>query len=248
MSNPSQTAEPVVSLRGVGLCYQRKRTLLGRGGGEFWAIKDASLDLHRGETLGVIGRNGSGKSTLLKILAGILRPDRGEMRTDGSRSTLLSLQVGFVPYLSGRENIILSGLLLGMPRTKIEDRLESIIEFAELGEFIDEPINTYSAGMRARLGFSTAIQVEPEILLLDEVLGVGDAAFVKKSTAALREKVASQKTVVLVSHAPATISDLCDRAIWIHSGETQCEGNPEEVLKAYRESPKGPRAHKEGRE
>ena len=245
MSSEAKTSQPVISLRGVGLCYKRRRKLLGRGGGEFWAITDASLELHRGETLGVIGRNGSGKSTLLKILAGILHPDRGEMRTDGSRGTLLSLQVGFLPYLSGRHNIVLSGLLLGMTRKEIEERMDAIIEFSELGDFIDEPIRTYSAGMRARLGFSTAIQVDPEILLLDEVLGVGDAGFVKKSTAALKEKVQSETTVVIVSHAPATIRELCDRAVWIHGGVTQCEGGPEEVLEAYRTSPKGPRARHE---
>ncbi len=240
MSSETKTTGPVISLRGVGLCYKRKRKLFGRGGGEFWAIREASLELHRGETLGVIGRNGSGKSTLLKILAGILRPDRGEMRTDGSRSTLLSLQVGFLAYLSGRQNIILSGLLLGMTRKEIEERMDAIVEFSELGDFIDEPIHTYSTGMRARLGFSTAIQVDPEVLLLDEVLGVGDAAFVKKSTAALKEKVQSEKAVVIVSHAPATIRKMCDRAVWIDRGVTQCEGSAEQVLKAYQTSPKEP--------
>ncbi len=241
MSSEAKTHPPVISLRGVGLCYRRRRRLLGRGGGEFWAISDASLDLHRGETLGVIGRNGSGKSTLLKLLAGILRPDRGEIWTDGSRGTLLSLQVGFLPYLSGRENIFLSGILLGMRRKEIAARLESIVAFAELEDVIDEPIHTYSTGMRARLGFSTAIQVDPEILLIDEVLGVGDAAFVRKSTAALKEKVRSEKTVVIVSHAPATIRELCDRAVWIHAGVTRREGSPEEVLEAYQGSLKGPR-------
>ena len=240
MSSEAKTSEPLISLLGVGLCYKRKRKLLGRGGGEFWAIRDATLELHRGETLGVIGRNGSGKSTLLKILAGILRPDRGEMRTDGSRVTLLSLQVGFLPYLSGRRNVILSGLLLGMSRTEIEERMDAIVEFSELGDFIDEPIHTYSTGMRARLGFSTAIQVDPEVLLLDEVLGVGDAAFVEKSTAALKEKVQSEKTVVIVSHAPATIRKMCDRAVWIDRGVTQCEGSAEQVLEAYQTSPTEP--------
>lgn len=241
MSSETTSTTPTIALKNVGLCYKRKRKLVGGRRGEFWALRDVSLELYRGETLGVIGRNGSGKTTLLKILAGILHPDRGEIITDGGHATLLSLQVGFLPYLSGRQNIILSGLLLGMKRREIEEKMNAIIAFAELEEFIDEPIQTYSAGMKARLGFSTAFQIDPEILLIDEVLGVGDAEFVKKSSTALREKVRSDKTVVLVSHNANTVLELCDRAVWIEKGVSRLEGNAEEVLAEYKKSLRVPR-------
>lgn len=235
-SSPAATGaghEPVLELRNVGVRYVRGRSLLPGRSSDFWAIQDVSMVIRRGETLGVIGRNGAGKSTLLRLLSGIIRPDRGEMIDHGYLSTLLSLQVGFVPHLSGRKNAVLSGLLLGLSLREIEERMDSIVEFAELEEFIDEPIQTYSSGMRARLGFSTAFHVDPDILLVDEVLGVGDAAFVKKSKAVMREKIRSDKTVVLVSHSAGSIRSLCDRAIWIDKGRVAAEGDVEEVLDAY---------------
>jgi lipopolysaccharide transport system ATP-binding protein len=204
-------------------------------GTEFWALEDVSLTVNRGETLGVIGRNGAGKSTLLRLLAGIIRPDRGIVENLGYQSTLLSLQVGFVDYLSGRENVILSGMLLGMHRREIEEKMASIIEFAELGEFIDQPIQTYSSGMRARLGFSTALHVEPDILLIDEVLGVGDAEFKEKSTRAMRERMRSDRTVVLVSHSLGLIRSVCDRVVWIEKGRNREEGDPKTVGKSYQQ-------------
>lgn len=199
----------------------------------FWAIKDLSMELWRGETLGVVGRNGAGKSTLLRLLAGITRPDVGEYVNHGYQATLLSLQVGFVPHLSGRENVMLSGLLLGLQRKEIEERMADIVAFAELEDFINQPIQTYSSGMRARLGFSTAFYVDPDILLIDEVLGVGDAAFVKKSKKVMREKISSDTTVVLVSHSASAIRSVCDRAVWIDGGRVQLDGDTEEVLAAY---------------
>jgi lipopolysaccharide transport system ATP-binding protein len=202
-------------------------------GSLFWAIEDLSLQLRQGETLGVIGKNGAGKSTLLRLLAGITRPDRGRYVNYGYQATLLSLQVGFVSHLSGRENVMLSGLLLGLDRREIAARMDDIVEFAELEEFIDEPIQTYSSGMRARLGFSTAFHVDPDILLIDEVLGVGDATFVEKSKAVMREKIQSDKTVVIVSHSVSSIRDLCDRVVWIHGGRVRLEGEPKDVLDAY---------------
>lgn len=222
----------MLELHGVGVCYRRKNWLR-RGGEEFWALRDVSMTLRRGETLGVIGRNGAGKSTLLRLLAGIIRPDRGSVTTFGHHATLLSLQVGFVPHLSGRENVILSGLLLGLTWQRIQSVMSRIVEFSELGEFIDEPIQTYSSGMRARLGFSIAFHADPDILLVDETLGVGDAAFVKKSTAVMRERMRSDKTVTLVSHNPASVRSLCDRAVWIEGGTIRSEGDPEEVLGVY---------------
>lgn len=222
--------ELVLSLRNVGVYYQRRR-----GKSRLWALEDVSLDLYKGETLGVVGRNGAGKSTLLRVLAGIIRPDRGEYVNFGYQASLLSLQLGFVAYLSGRENIMLSGMLLGMQRKEIEKRIDDIIAFAELDEFIDEPIQTYSSGMRARLGFSTAFHIDPDVLLIDEVLGVGDGQFVEKSKSVMKEKISSDKTVVMVSHNLNAIRGLCDRAVWIEDARTVAEGPADEVLEAYRE-------------
>ena len=223
----------VLELRSVGLCYRRGGGLLRRRPSLFWALDDVSLDLYSGETLGIVGRNGAGKTTLLRLLAGIIRPDRGTFVNHGYQAALLSLQVGFVPHLSGRDNIVLSGLLLGLPRERIVSKIDDIVAFAELEEFIDEPIQTYSSGMRARLGFSTAFHVDPDILLVDEVLGVGDAAFVQKSKRVMRQRIKSDKTVVLVSHNAPAIRSLCDRAVWIDRGKVMAEGSPDEVLEAY---------------
>jgi len=224
---------PILALKNVGVFYQR------RGKEPNWALQDISLNLFKGETLGVIGRNGAGKSTLLRLLAGIIRPDTGDYVNHGYQATLLSLQVGFVGYLSGRENIILSGLLLGIDLSQIKERIDGIIEFSGLGESIDDPIDTYSSGMKARLGFSAAFYVDPDILLVDEVLGVGDAEFVEKSTAVMKERIRSDKTVVLVSHNPNVVRVLCDRAVWIERGKTVAEGPTEEVMEAYRMSQEG---------
>jgi len=224
----------VLELRKVGVCYRRRHGFLGFRSTNFWAIEDLSLQLYKGETLGVIGRNGAGKSTLLRLLGGLTRPDRGEYVNHGYQATLLSLQVGFVGHLSGRENVMLSGLLLGIDRHEITARMEDIVAFAELEDFIDEPIQTYSSGMRARLGFSTAFHVDPDILLIDEVLGVGDAAFVNKSKAVMREKIRSDKTVVIVSHSLSSISSLCDRVAWIDGGRLREEGKPKDVVASYK--------------
>lgn len=230
--------QKVLSLSHVGVRYGRRSRpfSFSEGTQGFWALRDVTLDLFRGETLGVVGRNGAGKTTLLKILAGILKPDVGSYVNNGYQASLLSLQVGFVGYLSGRENAILSGLLLGMDRREIEHKMEAIVSFAELHDFIDEPIQTYSSGMRARLGFSTAFQVDPDVLLIDEVLGVGDAEFTEKSKAVMREKIQSDKTVVLVSHNAPMVRSLADRVVWIERGCTVAEGAPEEVLEAYAQS------------
>lgn len=230
------TKKLALHLENVGVGYQRRRGLLGAKSSLMWALKDASLTLYEGETLGIVGRNGAGKSTLLRLLAGIIRCDRGKFINFGHSVTLLSLQVGFVQYLSGRENVMLSGLLMGMKRKEIAERMDAIVEFAELGDFIDEPIQTYSSGMKARLGFAAAFYVDPDILLIDEVLGVGDEAFVRKSKQVMREKIRSDRTVVLVSHSSSEIAKLCDRVVWIHKGVTKAEGATDEVLAMYAES------------
>lgn len=225
---------PLLSLQEVGLAFRRGGLSLAPIP-PFWVLKNISFDLYPGETLGVVGRNAAGKSTLLRLLAGIIHHDRGRLINHARSVALLSLQAGFVPYLTGRQNAILSGLLLGLRRAQIETRMEAIIEFSELGAFIDQPLSTYSSGMRARLGFSVAYQVEPDVLLIDETLGVGDEEFKKKSTAAMHARIQSDKTVVLVSHVPGTIRNLCNRAIWIDEGVTRAVGDVGEVLKAYHE-------------
>ncbi|MCZ6619797.1 MAG: ATP-binding cassette domain-containing protein [Gammaproteobacteria bacterium] len=196
-------------------------------------MTDVSFDVYPGETVGVIGRNASGKTTLLKVLAGIIAPDRGDIRRAEINISLLSLQVGFIPHLPGRENAILSSILLGLTKQEALARLPAIIEFSELEDFIDEPISVYSAGMRARLGFSVAYYAAPEVLLIDESLAVGDQDFRVKSAAAIREIITSNHTVILVSHDLDTIRQLCDRVVWIEKGETVAVDVPEKVIPDY---------------
>lgn len=223
----------LLSLENVGLYYTRRQGFLKRS--QYWALQDVTFDLYAGETLGVIGRNGVGKSTLLKVLAGIIAPNTGRMKMHrkGLRVSLISLGAGFVPYLSGRENAILSGMMLGATKKEIISRVDDIVEFSELNGFFDEPVSTYSTGMRARLGFSVAFYLEPDVILLDEVLGVGDQSFRKKSTDAMKERIKGEKTVVLVSHSIPLLKELCDRIVWIEDGRTQIQGEVPEVLDAY---------------
>lgn len=224
---------PLLRAEHVGVSFWQ-RTGFFRGQ-HFWAVNDITFDLYKGETFGIIGRNAAGKSTLLQSLAGIISADRGIIETRAASASLLSLRAGFVPYLNGRENAFLNGLMLGMPREKVRQNLESVKEFSELGDFFEQPVMTYSSGMKARLGFSSAMYFEPEILLIDEMLGVGDADFKKKSSAAMREKIQSNLTVVLVSHNPSTIRELCSRAMWMEEGETVSVGPVDEVMDKYDE-------------
>lgn len=221
----------LVELDHVGVAFSAQRRL---GSGAFWALEDVSLQLRRGERLGVIGRNGAGKSTLLRVLAGILAPDRGTVKRGAVSCQLLALALGFVPYLSGRDNAILSGLMIGLRQRDIVARLPAIREFSELGDFFDQPIASYSSGMVMRLGFSVAIQAEPDVLLIDEVLAVGDAEFLEKSGNALKERMRQGQTVVLVSHAEKQVAELCDRLLWIEHGRSVLEGDRDTVLEAYR--------------
>jgi len=223
----------ILSLDHVGLYYSRRQGFLKRS--RFWALEDVSFDLYAAETLGVIGRNGVGKSTLLRLLAGIIAPNTGKVvvHRPGLRISLISLGAGFVPFLSGRENAILNGLMLGATKSEMISRMDDILAFSELDGFFDEPVNTYSTGMRARLGFSVAFHLELDVILLDEVLGVGDEAFRKKSTEAMKQKIKSEKTVVLVSHSVPLLKELCDRIVWIEAGRTQVQGKVPEVLEAY---------------
>jgi lipopolysaccharide transport system ATP-binding protein len=225
---------PIIELKNVGVRYRRKAGFMRSSA--FWALHDVSFDLKHGETLGVIGRNGAGKSTLLRLLAGILAPDTGEVRRETERVSLLALQAGFIPALTGRQNAILSGILLGLSKAEVMARMDDMVRFAELEQFIDEPVRTYSSGMRARLGFTVAFQADPDVLLVDEVLGIGDASFKEKSSAAMREKIASDKTVVIVTHHPETILDLCDRVVWVEKGVTVEIGEPHAVVDHYQQS------------
>lgn len=227
------SGRPLLELQNVGLAYSEGRLRLFNRQ-RIWVLKDISFTLYEGETLGVIGRNGVGKSTLLRLLAGIYNPDRGHIIRHGSgRASLLSLNAGFVAHLSGRENAILSGILLGLRRKQIEALLPDIHEFSELGDFFEEPLRTYSSGMKARLGFSVAYQVRPEILLIDETLGVGDENFKRKSTAAMKQRIRDNGTVILVSHSAGTIRELCDRVVWINEGKSVMQGEVQPVLQAY---------------
>lgn len=215
----------------VGVRYRTSLNLFNQD--YRWALKDISFDLRKGETLGVIGRNGAGKSTLLRLLAGIIEPDKGTIERFTDSVLLLSLQVGFMPHLSGRENAILSGILLGMRRQDIISRLQEIEDFAELEGRMDHSVRTYSNGMKARLGFSVAQVANPEVLLIDEVLSVGDKRFREKSYRAMKQRIESERTVVLVSHSEDTIRQYCDRAVWIEDGETAAEGDVDTVLELY---------------
>ena len=230
----------VIELDSVGVCFQRGKQLFARK--QFWPLQSISFAVHAGESLGVLGRNGAGKTTLLKVLSGVLKPDRGAIRyTDNLNVSLLSLASGFDRELTGRENIVIQGLLLGMSRQRIRELEEAIIDFSELGDIVDEPVKTYSSGMAARLGFSIIYQMDPDVLMIDEALGVGDIEFRKKSGDAIKAKIQSDKTVILVSHSGETIKNLCDRAIWIEDGCVRMMGPSAEVVDSYESANTGRR-------
>lgn len=231
----------VLSLQNVAVAYSRRSFSLLRRNRTIWALENVSMQIRAGETVGVIGRNGAGKSTLLKVLAGIIDPDRGTVERAPGRASLLSLQVGFLGHLSGRENAVLSGMLLGLSMQRVRRLLPDIEEFSELGPAMNDPIATYSSGMKARLGFAVAYFAAPEILLIDEVLGVGDASFRRKSSEAIKQLIRSDRTVVLVSHQPTTIRDLCHSAVWIDQGVTRAAGAVDSVMAAYEQEIMRPR-------
>jgi homopolymeric O-antigen transport system ATP-binding protein len=227
--------ERIIALNGVGVSYARRAIPFLRSQQRFWALKDVTFDVAAGETVGIIGHNASGKSTLLKVIAGIIGPDHGHIERANINVSLLSLQVGFLPHLTGRENALLSAMLLGLGKHDARDRLGEIIEFADIGDFADEPLKTYSAGMRARLGFAVAYHSAAELILIDEILGVGDEDFRRKSAKAIEETIRSHRTVILVSHNMTTIQDLCNRVVWIEHGCSHSVGDPRTVISAYRE-------------
>ena len=197
-----------------------------------------SFEVHQGEVLGIIGRNGCGKSTLLRIIAGIFSPDEGSCKVAGDISLLAGLGTGFAGHLTGRENALLYGSILGHDESTMQSLLPEIIEFSELNDFIDQPLRTYSAGMKARLGLAVASALEPEILLIDEVLGVGDPMFKEKSKARILEMVADAGTVVIVSHSFGLMKSICSRVIHMKGGKIHKIGTPEEAITSYYESEK----------
>ncbi len=203
---------------------------------DFLALKDINLQVRKGEALGIVGRNGAGKSTLLKVVARVLRPRQGRVRIAGRVAPLLEYGAGFHPELTGRENVYLNGSLLGLSHKEIDAKYKGIVDFAELWDFIDAPIRTYSSGMIARLGFAVATEVSADILLMDEVFSVGDIAFKKKSMERINRFRRNNTTILLVSHSPGTIASMCDRAIWLDQGAIKANGPVKEVVGQYQES------------
>ena len=258
MSSVRGASEYAIVAHEVGIKYdlrlKRRRTMrttalqilrgdasskLGRD--EFWALSGVTFAVRSGEILAVVGGNGSGKTTLLQTIANVIRPDAGAITTFGRPATLLTLGAGFEADLSGRENIYLNAAYLGFSPRKTKERIDEIIEFSELGEFIEAPVSTYSQGMRSRLGFSIAAHLEPQILLLDEVLGVGDASFQRKSRAKMDELMGRAQAIVVVSHNARFITDVATKALWLDGGRAAAFGEPAEVMERYEAAAAGPR-------
>ena len=243
---PLLTNEVAVSVRNLGLTYttaiDRRPTLKARlkslGGKQtrtIRALDDVNLDIEYGQVLGVIGTNGAGKSSLMRVIAGILPPSQGRVEVYGSVSTLLALGVGFNPAMSGRDNVFLGGLAAGMSRDQIEEHFDEIADFSELGEAIDSPMRTYSSGMYARLAFSVAATVRPDILIVDEALSTGDAKFKEKSFNRIKELRSDERALILVSHAMGTLREVCNDIAWLHKGKLVQRGEPNIVIDAYQE-------------
>jgi ABC-type polysaccharide/polyol phosphate transport system ATPase subunit len=211
----------------------RKLRSLRRGSEDFWAVRDVSFEVQHGESLGIIGHNGAGKSTILKLLSNITVPTSGEIKINGRLSALIEVGSGFHPELTGRENVYLSGSILGMRRREITKKLDDIIDFSGVGQFIDVPVKRYSSGMYVRLGFSIAAHLDPDILLLDEVLAVGDAAFQSRCLQRINELKRSGRTIVFISHDLGAVERLCDRVLLMQRGEIVASGQPREVITEY---------------
>jgi lipopolysaccharide transport system ATP-binding protein len=233
----------VISLHGISKGFRRynrpvdrlKEILLpGKSyAGEFWALRDIDLQVHSGETLGIIGRNGSGKSTLLQIIAGTLQPSAGQVSVRGRVSALLELGSGFNPEFTGRQNVFFNGRILGLNQTEIEAKFDDIIAFADIGDFIDQPVKTYSSGMFVRLAFSVAVHVDPEILIVDEALSVGDGVFVHRCMAKIKDFQDNGGTILFVSHDIGAVTRLCSRIAWIKDGALAALGDPVAIARQY---------------
>ena len=221
---------------GRQLIQQHARRLLfgGRGLAKFYALRNVSFEVNAGEGLAVIGSNVAGKSTLLSLAAGLAKPTEGELEVNGRIAPLLELGAGFHPDLTGRENLFLNASLIGLREQRTKDLFDSIVDFSGVRDFIDEPLRTYSSGMIVRLAFSVAVNLDPDILIIDEVLAVGDAAFAAKSFARIQQLRRDGKTFVCVSHSREALTDVCDRAIWLDHGEVMMTGCLDEVFRAYK--------------
>jgi len=241
-------SEPRIRVEDVSVTYRTslesaptlKHTVLKLGRREkvvreIDALKNVTFEVPEGQVLGVVGANGAGKSTLMRTVAGILPPNSGRVEVHGRVSTLLALGVGFNRKMTGRQNVVLGGLAAGLTRAQLQEKYDEIVAFAELEDFMDMPMRTYSSGMYGRLAFAVAVTMEPDILLIDEALSVGDARFRKKSFRKMRELCGENRTILLVSHALGSIKDLCDQAIWMHKGELRMWDEPEAVVDAYTE-------------
>lgn len=234
--------KPAVSLKGVGKQYRisTDRTLkemlrFGKRKEGFWALQDIDLEVEPGTTLGIMGRNGAGKSTLLKIISGVLQPTTGTVEVHGLMTAIFGLGSGFNPDFTGRENVILNGLILGLDYHDMLERFDEIAEFADIGEFMDEPMRTYSSGMKSRLGFAVAVNVNPDVLVIDEALSAGDAAFKKKALQRMYDLRDSGTTFLFVSHSMGMIKQFCNEAILLHKGRMMTSGNPDDVADHYKE-------------
>ncbi len=233
----------VLDVRGLSKKYRmtsslskktmKKNSIKRSDSKDFWALKNVSFTVRAGERVGVMGHNGAGKSTLLKILSRVVNPTEGEAFIHGRSTSLLEVGTGFNPDLTGRQNVYLNASLHGLTRQEIDDRMDAILEFSEIGRFIEEPVGTYSTGMRARLGFSVAAHLEPDILMLDEVLSVGDASFQKKCLTRMEDLTGHGRTILFVSHSTGTVRKFCDRCIWLSHGEIVMDGPVHDVCEAY---------------
>ncbi|MEO5966236.1 MAG: ABC transporter ATP-binding protein [Candidatus Limnocylindrales bacterium] len=244
-TTPGATTGAAIRVDDAGVRYSLKltkkqtvrdslvRRIRREGDLHFWALRNVSFEVPHGQSLGVIGPNGAGKSTLLQVLAGIITPSEGSVEVNGHISSLLTLGVGFDQDLSGVDNIRLAGAFMGLDHHVVEEQLEAIVDYAELGQFIDAPIKTYSSGMKARLGFAIATSVEPDILLLDEVLATGDAQFREKSKQRVKELLAQAKAIVLVTHDMNWVEEYCNRALLIEQGRVVADGSPAEVVEIH---------------
>lgn len=235
--------EKTIEVKNLKICYRTMEPVkikkLFKGGKRATkeeAVKGISFDVHKGEIVGLIGQNGSGKSTTLRCLAGIISPDEGSVNLFGNSVSLLAIGVGFQKELTGRVNIMLSGLLMGFSEREILAKMDEIIEFSELGKFIDKPVKSYSSGMYSRLAFAITAILDTEILLIDEIFSVGDARFKKKSNKKMKELIMDKdRTVIMISHSLETLRSMCSRIIWLHGGEIKMMGSPDEVLSKYNE-------------
>lgn len=235
MASPSSTT---IVISNASICYRRHGGFLfsrrrnDREAKEFWALRGISFSAHEGDTIGLVGRNGSGKSTCAKLISGALVPDSGNIKITGS-THLLALGAGFKTNLTGRENVMLSGTVLGLTRNQVKQQMPEIEAFADIGEFFDEPIKIYSSGMKSRLGFAVSTAVKPDILILDEVMSTGDASFRKKAGERLNKMKKNTKTVVMVSHSAHQIREQCNKIVWLEKGKVIMSGEVDEVMEQY---------------